>query len=222
MIFLLVMAMYDLPTICTFPQYHYCGNRECSLAHKCSNMPYLRTNTLCKRHLKVNIKNRSYRDKLEHHRRYEFYNYFFGDSKEKQKRYRAENGERLKKRKLFNFSEPYKLQKYFCDLNCDNCVHDDCILPEWNNHKEYTNLWIKANKERFSEINKKSYYKHREERLIKQKEYFSKPDVKQRRYEYDKKYRETHREQEREKYRRYYERHKEEINQKKREKRKGL
>lgn len=48
------------------------------------------------------------------------------------------------------------------------------------------------NKERVSELNKKSYYKNRDKVLARHREYRLKPEVKKKRYEYDVLYRKKH------------------------------
>lgn len=153
------------PTICTFPQYHYCGNSNCKLADKCSDLPYLQNNTLCKQHLKVNIKNKSYTEIKRHQALYQFYNRFFGDLREKQKIYHKLNyHKRIPKRNEPDRRRLTKLLQNFCDGNCESCKYDDCILPEYENHSEYYKLYSLVNRDRLYQ-NKSEYRKAHKESL---------------------------------------------------------
>ena len=114
-----------------------------------------------------------------------------------------------------------------CQMNCENCKYEDCILPEdWRKKANQAN-WQKNNPDYFAnyraenqqllrEKGKAYYAQHKEERLARQKEHRSKPEVKAQRAAYDKKYRKAHPDTEREKRRRYRERHPEKIRERKR------
>lgn len=211
--------------VCTYPQYYGChSQKECRLYPICSQLPrrqFILNNYNFKIYRKINSVSLTESQRKEHHRKYDFYNYLWGNRKEYNITYYQNNREIiLQKKKMDKPSQKiYKVQKGYCDEDCANCKYEDCILPLWNNTTEYMRLYKKNHKEQISASNKKSYEKNKLKKLAKQKEHRAKPEVKKARAEYDKIYRETHREQERAKYKRYYEKHKDEINARKRAKR---
>lgn len=212
-------------TVCTFKQYYGCHTqKECRLYPICSQLPkkqFIKNNHNFKIYRKINSVPLTESQRKEHQRKYDYYNYLFGNRKEYTNSYYQNNKEIiLQKKKIDKPSQKiYEVQKGYCDEDCANCKYQDCILPLWNDTTEYMRLYKKNHKKQISQINKKSYEKNKNKKLAKQKEHRAKPEVKKARAEYDKIYRETHREQERAKQKRYYEKHKDEINAKKRAKR---
>lgn len=217
--------------VCNYKQYYFCGTqKQCPLYDRCSQLPRLPKKELPPTLWGLNSVYRTVyavpltdEEKKEHNKKYHYYNYFFGNRKEYASRYYEKNKEIIKKNKLkkANSMKPqnsyFKIYDYFCNQDCKNCNYKECRLPEWKNTDEYIKIWKSLNKEKVSEINKKSYYKNRDKKLAKQKEYRKRPEVKQQRYEYDTQYRKTHPDKVKEKAKKYRSTHKEKIKAYKRE-----
>lgn len=171
---------------------------------------------------------------ITHRKNYVFYNTLFGDfrerrNKQQRDRYHADLEFSRQRAREWYRAHYVKQVKPIpesilpeCQLNCENCKHEDCVLPEdWRKKANQAN-WLKNNPDYFANYRKenrqllrekgKDYYaQHRDERLTYQKEHRSKPEVKAQRAAYDKEYRKTHPEIEREKKRRYNERHRDKV-----------
>lgn len=216
--------------VCNYKQYYFCGTqKQCPLYDRCSQLPKLPKKKLPPTLWGLNYVYRTvyavpltYEEIKEHNKKYQYYNYFFGNKKQYSLEYYKKNKEMILKKKLekSNSIKPqnsyFKIYDYFCNQDCKNCNYENCRLPEWKNTDEYIKIWKSLNKEKVSEINRKSYYKNRDKILAKQKEYRQRADVKQKRYEYDVLYRKTHPDIVKNKKKRYIQKHKEEINAKKR------
>ena len=230
---------------CYFPQYYCCGNKQCSLYETCSKLPYLYIPISYRRQNSYQwIDKKTSKEKEEHNKRYYFYNCFFGDLKERRskinKRYYNDNKELLcEKQKIrYRKSHPKKDindcdNKPNCQLDCFNCPYPDCVLPlNWKKQQSHNN-WCQNNPNYFAEYREKNreelrqknknYYKNNKDTILqKRKEHRAKPEIKEKRKEYDTKYRNSHKEQIKIKQQRYYEKHKDKINAKKRAKRQQL
>ena len=203
--------------VCTYPQYYGCYKQtQCRLYHICSQMPKtqkafngLRYNTV-KAYRKVRAIPLTEQERLQHRRRYKYYNYLFGDLKEYKTNYRLEHKDEINaKRRKYTIptaDKQYKMLIDYCNYNCENCEYEDCILPEWSNKLEYARIY------------KKYYYEHhRDEEIERRKKYYE--HHRDEEIERRKKYYEQHKAELREYAKMYYEKHKDEINAKKREKR---
>lgn len=161
------------------------------------------------------------KEKTQHSKLYDFYNYLFGDRREYMKEYYQTNREYIlsKKRKDDHSQKVYAVQTGYCNLNCENCKFDDCILPEYSNKTEYFRLYKKNHKEQIKQYNQKYYNNHKEEIRRKQIIHRAKPEIIEKRREYNKKYYELHKETEKLRIKKWKEEHRDEINARRREKR---
>lgn len=181
--------------VCIYQQYYCCpSHKDCRLYHICSQLPkkpFVPNSTVYKVFNAVPLDRAEIR---KHQEQYKFYNYLWGDLKSKisdyckrthehqmeyQRRYREK-----KNPNKYNFDSV--LFDGVCNKDCENCKYADCILPTWNNKREYDALyyqknrdtkikrsknWYQDNKQKRLDYCKKYYQEHREELLAKQKEY---------------------------------------------------
>lgn len=183
--------------------------------------------------------------KEQHHRMYEYYNKIFGDLNERRaarareryhkdpERYRQQTrnwyNKHCKSNAVPTISEDIMPP---CHLDCENCPHDDCVLPEnWEkqarykrwlaNNPDYHQRYREKHREQIRTAGKDYYATHKAEILKRRREHRQKPEVKAARNAYDKAYNQAHPEKKKAKSKRYYEAHKDEINARKREKRRA-
>ena len=172
---------------CFFPQYYCCGNKKCALYNTCSQLTYkyvpLRSNY--ERFDKKTIEEKKYHTKM-----YLFYNYLWGDRKEKWKQYYIEH--RRKRDKSLHPHEDFASVRIndICNGDCFNCIYDDCILPEDYLKKQYRKNFIKSHPKYYAEYREKNREQIREKSKV---------------------YREKNKEQIRERKKAYYEKNKEQI-----------
>lgn len=183
--------------------------------------------------------------KADHRRNWEFYNRLWGDLRERKNRacreryasypefYRKRSREWYRKN---HAARPEIIPEEImpeCRLECQNCKHDDCILPEDWKQRAWSQNWKKRNPGYYAEYREKNrallrekgrkYYAENSEKIkTRRNARRQDPEVKRKRAEYDREYRKKHPEKEREKHKRYREKHRDEINARKREKRKMM
>lgn len=175
------------------------------------------------------IKSEEHKKHIQNHKKkYVFYNQLFGDwnarrNKQNRARYHANPEYRRQYAREWYRTHYVKQAKSIpeaimpeCGLDCLNCPHPDCILPEdWRRKASQAN-WKKNNPNYFAEYRAKNREllrekgakyreEHREEILKRQRARRATPEGKSKRAESDKRYRESHRESERERNKRWRE-----------------
>lgn len=238
-------ARGEMPCIHDCPTCTYTG---CSLPpEKRANTPIYRSGVVQGEPLDLRLELRRWREQVlhrkTHQRLYVMYNSLFGDLTERRnarqrERYWA-NPERArevariwyrKHRASASQRHPNESHLPECGFRCEECPHDDCIVPEnwyrrnynqryYAEHPEYFSEYREIHRAERSEYNKQWYREHREEKLARQKLHRAEPKVKAQRAEYDKKWQKDHPDLVRAKRARYYERHRDEINARRRAKR---
>lgn len=152
----------------------------------------------------------------QHQKLYDFYNCLWGDLKEKRSEYCKKNHKRR-----MEYQRQYRAKKNppkefssvlydgICDLNCEACLYDDCILPTWESKKEYDALYYQKNRMVKLQRVREWRVSHKDERKEYDSEYRKKhkKEIAAKRKEYEDRNRE-HIKAQRHK---YYEEHKEEI-----------
>lgn len=90
------------------------------------------------------VNRKSYSEKKEHQKKYQFYNSLFGDLSEKQKIYSKAYYTSHRKEILREKRKPadyhlITIQK--CEYDCFSCPYDDCIIPIPKTRQEYMKLY---------------------------------------------------------------------------------
>lgn len=190
----------------------------------------------------LDLEGRYWRGHEEHRKQHKklwyFYNTLWGDYKEKHiascRKYRQANieicREKARIRAKIKWRETHPncgkgRRKYYpeCGLDCANCPHPDCILPEnWSDqliaaakHERdpgYHARYYRANKQKINARSKEYYADNRDRMRRQQKEYYQKPEVKAQFARRSKQYVEAHREQVQAYKKAWYEKNKERIN----------
>ena len=209
--------------ICLYEQYHCCpSHTDCRLYHICSQLPKKPFVPNSNRYRFKRSQPLDNTERLEHQKLYDFYNSLWGDRKQKAREYNKKNQKyrterqrqyRAKKNPPKEFSSV--LFDGVCDRNCEFCIYDDCILPTWENQKEYDALYYQKNREARIQRSREWYLSHKDERKEYDREYKKKhkEEISARKKEYAEKNRERIKAQRRQ----YYEEHKEEISARKKE-----
>lgn len=165
--------------ICLYEQYHCCpSHTDCRLYHICSQLPKKPFVPNSNRYRFKHSQSLSHTEILEHQKLYVFYNSLWGDHKEKVREYLKKNHERR-----MEYQRQYRAKKNppkefssvlfdgVCDRNCESCIYDDCILPTWENKKEYDALYYKKNCEVRKQQSREWYLSHKDERKEYDREY---------------------------------------------------
>ncbi|MDE5977444.1 MAG: hypothetical protein K2G70_03110 [Turicibacter sp.] len=203
--------MSNVRPVCIYPQYFCCpSHKDCRLYHLCSQLPKkpFVPDSRVYRVIRPVPLNRA--EVRYHQEQYRYYNYLWGELKRKRSDYCKRNHEyKMEYQRQYRQKTKPKTEfdsilfEGLCDKNCAECKYDDCILPTWNNKKEYDALYYKKN----SAIRKKRskvYYENNKQKCS----------------DYAKKYRQEHREEILNKRREYWHKNKDELNARRRAKRK--
>lgn len=184
--------------------------------------------------------------RVQHRKRYYFYNCLFGDLRAKTNKNRrrayhanietARERSRQRKRskaKKSTFCDDKELKHIpECQLNCANCPYPDCILPDnWDKNiaqtkwqrenPEYKKQYYEENKEHLIAAMNDYYAKNRDRICKQQRQYRQKPEVKARSTERSKRYRERNIEKIRAYKKAWYQKNKDAYNAQRREKRRS-
>lgn len=196
-----LIILSNVRPVCIYTQYYCCpSHKDCRLYHICSQLPKkpfvpnVPTSLKTYRVIRAVPLNRA--EIRKHQEQYKYYNYIWGDLKDKVSDYCKRNHEhKIEYQRQYRAKKNPNKYKFdsilfegLCDKDCFNCKYEDCILSTWQSKKEYDALyyqknrdikikrskeWYQNNKERRLEYNKKYYSEHREERLAKQRAYWN-------------------------------------------------
>lgn len=162
--------MIDNRFVCKYSQYSFCGNFTCRLSKYCMQYPIIYKQN-SENYYKNPIKKTAV-EKKQHQYLYRVYNCLFGNLKEK-------NKERCKdyyySHKLITdipTIKPLQIYSIYCNQDCFNCIHKDCILKIPSDRSEYNKMYREANKEKLAQQKAKYRAEHREELNRKAKEYY--------------------------------------------------
>lgn len=72
-----------------------------------------------------------------------------------------------------------------CDLDCFNCIYDDCIRPLNQQDNDYAKKYYHKNIDKMHERDKARYPERRERKLAKDKEYREKNKERLKKYDHD-------------------------------------
>ena len=182
--------------------------------------------------------------KVEHRKRYVYYNRLFGDYRErrnKQNRERYWRDPEFARQRAREWYQKHYVKKGRsidqrflpeCNLQCEECRYPDCILPEdWlkrayqdaflKSHPDYFANYRETHREELREKGRAYHAANREKRLEWQHQYRQQPEVKRKKAAYDAAYRQTEagKASSRRRKEKYYAAHRDEINAKRRAKR---
>lgn len=176
--------------------------------------------------LNLNLETRRRQEQQAHRKQHcklwKFYNTLFGDLREKRNQrqrqrywkdpeyYRMLSRKYCRKYRYKHRKPPTRCvnPKYLpeCGLDCPNCPHEDCILPEnWmekaskerfrQNNPDYYARYYEAHRKEQLEQKKRYYAEHKDEILKKRQAYRQRPEVKARAAAYAQAYYAEHRDE---------------------------
>lgn len=157
-------------TICRYPQYQCCGDAHCPLFRSCSKNPITARKGMNYGFESARTaERRTEQEKELHRRRYNYYNRFFGDLREKRRAYHKKWYQENRNQILRSRRKPVshsltKLQRAVCSgENCDDCPYDDCIIPIPEDRSQYYFLYYSVFRKQI--LRQKASYRvlHREQ-----------------------------------------------------------
>ncbi len=221
-----------------------CTYEGCSLtAQQRQKQPVYVDHVIQQDRLDLNLEIRYMQEHLNHRKQHkkmwEFYNKLFGDLRERRNQRQRERYwqdpeyHRMLVRKSYYKHRAPSVRRINppvlpeCGMECFNCPHEDCILPEnWlqqsymadylRKNPDYFAKYREAHREELREKYRLYYAENKVDVLRRQQERRQKPEVKAQRAAYNKSYRKAHPESAKRKKRKYIDAHRDRVNANKR------